>query len=616
MLWAAVLPWSGFGPDVRLSLRVKWTLVLLLTGGLPLLLFAGAALWVQRTGLFAAALEAQVGMASAVAATLHDTVEQAAEATHRIGQVLFEPEIPQIDARLRLANDLLLGAPALSAVAMYSPDGVLIDVVSRAGQDGGKAPAPASDAAKGKTDLPERLPMAKLGEGRGRWLSPRDLVGDSGAALPSGTRLLWVEPVTQKGQRRALVAGVLSSEAILGELSRYADDHLHDQPDSLILLDRELRLLAVTRPSGQLRVGDSLRDRDLLAALRIPEAQLAEQRVFSAVFDGPAAERRVGSLRTLPEYGWLLGIRQSEQVVLSSLAKVKLVLLIAGSLVIVVALGVGAFMALKTTQPVRALMTLARAYGERRFAERSTVQSRDELEDLGGAMMQMADRLEASEHEIARRARTENDLSRFLPSEVAKAIANGERALTLGGQRRHVTVLFADVASFTPFAESSSPERAVEFLNELFSIVTAAVFRHGGTVDKYIGDCVMAIFGAPTDQPEHCQRALLAAEAIHRFVEAAAPAWAESYGLRAALAIGVSSGEALVGNLGTEQRLEYTAIGDVVNVAARLEGVARGGQTLVTAAVVKSCGPGFQFRALGPQPLRGKQQAVEVYEAL
>lgn len=584
---------------MRLAIRTKWTGALLLSGGLPLLCFAAAALWVQRIGLESAAYESQLASASAVAALVRGTTEQAAEVTHRVGQLLFEDQIPDPEAKLRLAGDLLGGAPALSAVALYGPEGALIDSLMPPGTPPATAPRP-----------PERLTDTQLGDATPRWLAPEPAPAGRG-----GSVLWWLEPVERKGRRRAWVLGLLNATALDQDIARYARDHLPQQPDAVVVMDSQLRVLALAAPSGDLALGSSLAGRDLLSRLAIPTEQLAAPRAFSTRFVTDRGEPMVGSLRTLPEYRWVLGVRRSERIVFSAMQGVQAALLAAAVLVIAAAVGLGSFMALRTTRPVRTLVELTRAYGQRRFSERSTVRSGDELEDLGRSLMQMADGLRASEREIARRARVESELSRFLPAEVAQGIASTERGLALGGKRVEISVLFADVTAFTRYAESAPPERVVDFLNELFSVLTAIVFRHGGTVDKYIGDCVMAIFGAPTAQPDHSRRALLCAEAIHRFIEAGAPAWREVYGISTQIAIGVNSGEALVGNLGSEQRMEYTAIGDVVNVAARLEGLAQPGQTLCTSAVVRQVGEGFEFKPLGAHPLRGKRQPVEIYEA-
>lgn len=596
---------------MRLSIRAKWTAALLLSGGLPLFLFALAALSVQQIGLEAAAHESQLAVASGVASLLRSTTEQAAEVTHRVGQILMEEQLADADTKLRLAGDLLGGSPALAAVALYTPEGALIDALLPPGTPRPSAPRP-----------PERLTEAQLKDPSARWVA----VDPKSPAAAQGILLSWLEPVgpsgpvgssgPSRGPPKAWVLGLITASTLREDITRFARDHLPGQPDSVVVLDGDLRVLVVGAPSGALPVGEPLRGRDLLSRLDIPVAQLGVDRAFSTRFLGRDGERMVGSLRTLPAHRWIIGVRRSERVVFSALRGVQAALGVAAGLVIAAAIGLGSFMAARTLRPVRALVQLTRAYGKRRFSERSTVRSGDELEDLGQSLMQMADGLQAGEREIARRARVESELSRFLPAEVAQGIASTDRGLALGGQRRSVSVLFADVAAFTRYAESAPPERVVDFLNELFSVLTAIVFRHGGTVDKYIGDCVMAVFGAPTAQPDHGRRALLCAEAIHRFVEAGAPGWRETYGIQTQLAIGLNSGEALVGNLGSEQRMEYTAIGDVVNVAARLEGLAQPGQTLCTSAVVQQAGEGFDFRSLGAHPLRGKRQPVEIYEVV
>jgi class 3 adenylate cyclase len=280
---------------------------------------------------------------------------------------------------------------------------------------------------------------------------------------------------------------------------------------------------------------------------------------------------------------------------------------------------VGAWLGARTTRPIAGLVALTRAYAARQFAVRSTVRTGDELEALGGAMESMADTLVASEREVGRLARVENDLSRYLPAEVAQAVAQGRASLALGGDRRRVTVLFADVVAFTAFAEHAPPEKVVAFLNELFTVLTEVVFRHGGMVDKFIGDCVMAVWGAGSvalDDEGQRRAALETAEDMHRFVEASAPEWRERYGIDVSLGIGVHTGDALLGNLGSETRMEYTAIGDVVNVAARLESLARGAQTLVTAEVTAGMSGDFTFSPLGPHALRGKRAPVDIFEVM
>lgn len=322
----------------------------------------------------------------------------------------------------------------------------------------------------------------------------------------------------------------------------------------------------------------------------------------------------VATLRSSSDRGWGTLVRRPQAEAYAALTGARRALVAAAIGFALLALVFGALVAARATRPIAELVALTHSYGRREFARRSPVRSGDELELLGEAMGVMASELSASELEIARRAVVQDNLSRYLPAQLATAIADGEANLALGGERRAVSVLFADVVAFTSYAEGQDPARVVAFLNELFTVLSEVVFRHGGTVDKFIGDCVMAVFGAPTPQADHARRALSAAEDMHRFVEATSPTWRDRYGIVVKLAIGMNSGEALVGNLGSELRMDYTAIGDAVNVAARLEKLARPGQTLVTRAVLDEVGADFGFVSLGTHPIRGKTQAIEVFE--
>jgi class 3 adenylate cyclase len=239
------------------------------------------------------------------------------------------------------------------------------------------------------------------------------------------------------------------------------------------------------------------------------------------------------------------------------------------------------------------------------------VKSGDELQALGSSLERMADDLAASETEIQRKTRIEENLKRYLPAEAAEAAAADDSKLDLGGAKKRATIVFADVVAFTGFAEKTTPDKAVAFLNELFTILSEIVFRHDGMVDKFIGDCIMAVFRGD----DASARALAAAEDMHAFVASNLPRWQKAYAFEVELGIGVATGDVLLGNLGSSSRMEYTVIGDAVNVAARLESIARPRQTLATREVTQDCAE-YRFNSLGSHALRGKAQQVEVFEVL
>lgn len=577
-----------------MKLRARWTLALLFTGAVPLAALAVSALRIQRDGIFSAEQELEAAASGRIAGLVEGSITEASTTTHRVGALLTDGRIADDDARLDLARETLAQSAALSQVAIYDGDGKLLDAIV---QNGVAAPKP-----------PETLPKsASAIDGGGGWL-PIELV--SGRPL-----LRYAEPFFGKdGQKkpRAWLVGYLRAESLSSAVGEIAEREL-GRRDTIVVVDAEGRIVASGMDSGPLSPGESLAGKELFATNEIgPIAKAVPKVALVQAFVAASGERMVGTVRPLRT--WLVVVRRPYAAVFAHLVQTQRLTIAytAGFLALVAA--IGWFLGGRTIRPVRALGDLAAAYGRREFLTPSPVRTGDELEQLGTTMTRMAADIASGEIELARRAAIEQDLSRFMPEAVAKAIASGERDLALGGQRRTVSVLFADVVSFTPFAEAAPPEQVVAFLNELFTVLTEVVFRHRGTVDKFMGDCLMALFGAPDDQTEHAVAALSAAEDMHRFVEASAPGWKEKYGIECRLAIGVSTGEALVGNLGSEARMEYTAIGDAVNVAARLEALARPGQTLVTADTIAAVGDAFAFGTLGEHPLRGKKQLVTIAE--
>ncbi|TMK39405.1 MAG: adenylate/guanylate cyclase domain-containing protein [Actinobacteria bacterium] len=178
----------------------------------------------------------------------------------------------------------------------------------------------------------------------------------------------------------------------------------------------------------------------------------------------------------------------------------------------------------------------------------------------------------------AERIRTRDVFSRFVPEQVVDELLAQSAGQALGGVRREVTVLFSDLRGFTTFSESRPPEAVVETLNQYLGEMSEAILAHGGTLVSYMGDGIMAVFGAPIEQPDHADRALAAAREMtsQRLTHFNAWMTADGVGEPFAMGVGLNTGEVMAGNVGSERRLEYTAIGDATNTAARLEGMTKG----------------------------------------
>jgi adenylate cyclase len=203
----------------------------------------------------------------------------------------------------------------------------------------------------------------------------------------------------------------------------------------------------------------------------------------------------------------------------------------------------------------------------------------------------------------------------YVPGQIVRGILGETLVPTLGGRRQPVTVLFSDVEGFTALAEGLSPEELMERTSRYFTALGEALIASGATIDKYIGDSVMAFWNAPEAQPDHVRRACLGALAAAKRIDELNAEF-EAEGRRAMpTRFGVHTGEAVVGNVGSVDRMNYTALGHTVNVAARLEALNKihGTTILVSEAVRQEAGEGFEFRFVGNVVPRGAREPVPIY---
>lgn len=213
-----------------------------------------------------------------------------------------------------------------------------------------------------------------------------------------------------------------------------------------------------------------------------------------------------------------------------------------------------------------------------------------------------------------RQAETRRNLERFFAPEVAARIAAAGTSLAAGGERCEATILFSDIRGFTPLAEALAPDAVATLLNDYFSAMAAIVFAHGGTLDKFLGDGLLAVWGAPVAHPDATARAFDAALAMRAAVVTLNAAWEAAGQPAIGVGFGLAAGEVFAGRIGSDDRLDYTVIGDPVNVAARLCALAGPGQILVTGAV-RSALPGAFLEPCPELVVRGRRGEVEAWRA-
>lgn len=207
--------------------------------------------------------------------------------------------------------------------------------------------------------------------------------------------------------------------------------------------------------------------------------------------------------------------------------------------------------------------------------------------------------------------------SQYLPPEIVGALSHQSQQIALQGESHLLTVMFCDLRNFTAMTEKLKPQDVVLLLNAFFTAMTTVLFKYGATIDKYIGDSIMAFWGAPLPQEDHVQRAIDASFEMHAQLEQLAPLF-QSLGLPApGMGIGINTGMVSAGNMGSKYRLAYTVIGDAVNLASRLQTATRlyCVDTVVGEETAKRY-PAMQFRELDTVALRGKSQLTRIYQPL
>jgi adenylate cyclase len=277
---------------------------------------------------------------------------------------------------------------------------------------------------------------------------------------------------------------------------------------------------------------------------------------------------------------------------------------------LVLAIFIAVILARGVTRPLYALCQSIESVGKGDFDAAVSQASR-----MTGEFGQMAAAISMMAAGLRERDTVKRAFSGYISRQVLDAImAKGELS-ALKGERRRITVMFTDIRRFTTISEGMSPESVVALLGEYFERMVEVVLRHQGTIDKFLGDGMMVIFGAPLDDPYQEEHAVGAAVEMQKELAALSKKW-EAQGRPAVrMGIGINSGAAVVGNIGSDQRMEYTAIGDTVNLASRLESASKdlGVEIVVSEHTYDAVRPLFRWKSVGDIAVRGRTEPVRAY---
>ena len=268
-----------------------------------------------------------------------------------------------------------------------------------------------------------------------------------------------------------------------------------------------------------------------------------------------------------------------------------------------VGLAIAIYLGLRFSTPISQLVAATEAIGKGDYRYRVELNRQDELGNLATAFNQMGE-------ELFRHTLTRQSFGKYVGEEVLEMIVADPEKMWLKGHKNDATILFADMRGFTAYAEEREPEVVVEMLNTYFEIATRAILDYGGYVDKFIGDGVLAVFGVPVYRNDHVERTVRSAMDLMDQLRRQS---AQGNPLLSSVGIGIHSGPIVSGNIGSQAKMEYTVIGDTVNLASRLSSMARPGEVLVTDTVYKTLRSLIHAEPAGKRSVKGKTEPVETF---
>ena len=275
--------------------------------------------------------------------------------------------------------------------------------------------------------------------------------------------------------------------------------------------------------------------------------------------------------------------------------------------IVLLGISIAILLGIGFSRPIAKLVIATKEIGKGNFQYKIDMVRKDEFGDLAIAFNYMA-------QELWKKLLIQKSFGRYVSPEVLDMILSHPEDSWLKGTRSEASILFTDIRGFTAYSETRDPEELVEALNEYFGIATQYILEYGGYIDKFIGDAVLGVFGVPISHADHTERAVKAAFAMQRALQQQADQ--NKNPLLSRVGIGINSGIVVSGNLGSQVKMEYTIIGDSVNIASRLNGLAGPGEIIISKSTYESTKNIALVKALPPQKIKGRSEFIEAFQVL
>ncbi len=286
--------------------------------------------------------------------------------------------------------------------------------------------------------------------------------------------------------------------------------------------------------------------------------------------------------------------------------KERLLIFLITLFVICFGIAIAVWLGVRFSRPISDLLAATEEIGSGNYKHKIILARNDELGNLATAFNRMGD-------DLWKNSLMQKSFGKYVGPEVLEMIMSDPENVWLKGRRNVATILFADIRGFTSYSESKEPEELVDELNEFLEITTQMIQGHGGYIDKFIGDAVLGVFGVPVYHEDHVERAVKAAMDMQKEFQKKGK---HGNDLLRSVGIGINSGVVVSGNIGSLEKMEYTVIGDSVNVASRLNGLANPGEIIISKSVYEHLRDTTSVEALSPQYIKGKAEPIETFRVI
>jgi len=368
-----------------------------------------------------------------------------------------------------------------------------------------------------------------------------------------------------------------------------------------MIVDRKNKIIAHTNPLEtnktyqEIKVKDGLIKKDDI--IYFNSISPSGEKILNLLRPVTFKDKKLGDVRVAVSIDFIEKIIEKERQYILILMLISILV----GIIIAIILG------LRFSRPISRLVVATKKIAAGNYQHKVYLKRNDELGDLASAFNDMS-------QELWLKGLMQNSFGKYVGADVLKMIIDNPSENWLNGKRSDATVVFTDIRGFTAYCESKAPEDVVEHLNQYFSIATKVILDQGGYVDKFIGDAVLGVFGVPVYHSDHINRAVKASLIIQKELKKASEESGSK--LLANVGIGINAGELVSGNIGSEVKMEYTVIGDTVNVASRLNHLAGSGEVIIGSNIQKELSSVIKTEALPPCEIKGISGLVETYKVL